>query len=111
MALSDSLSADLARKNNEPLYGTINSADVWFLLEYNGVYTRDAWGDARIPAEVKSKRDNYPNSRPLLIRQPEQINAHDRIISFFVIHAASNTPSIYQFSLTSYTDILDLDLD
>lgn len=111
MALNKGLSADLARKNNEPLYGTIKSADVWFLLEYNGVYTNDAWGDARIPSEVKNKLEHYPNSRPLLIRQPEQLNAHDRIISFFVVHAASDTPKIYYFELSSYTDVLALDID
>lgn len=111
MAISESLSADLARKNNEPLYGTIKSADVWFLLEYNGVYTNNAWEDARIPDEVKDKLDNYPNSRPLLIRQPEQLNAHDRIVTFFIVHAASETPKIYAFDLASYSDILELDID
>lgn len=109
--MAERLSADLARENNEPLYGTIKSASIWFLLEYNGVYTHQAWEDARIPDDVKAKLDNFRDSRPLLIRQPEQLNAHDRMISFFVIHAAKDIPAIYHLQLESYTDILYLDFD
>ena len=47
--MAERLSVDVARENNEPLYGTIKSAKVWLLLEYNGVYTNQAWEDARIP--------------------------------------------------------------
>ncbi|MGJ3238644.1 MAG: sucrase ferredoxin [Anaerolineae bacterium] len=104
-------SADLARVNNEPLYGTANSARIWFLLEYNGVYTRKVWDDARIPDEVKAKLDAYPDSHKLLIRQPEQVNAHDRITSFFVVDARTHTPVSYSLELSSYTDLLDIDLD
>lgn len=111
MATSKQLSSDYSREINEPLYGTIKSSDVWFLLEYNGVYTRDVWQDSRIPNEVKTKLDAYPNSRPLLIRQPEQINAHDRLVSFFVVHANHDVPKTYRFELASYNDVLDLDLD
>jgi len=109
--MAERLSANLARDNNEPLYGTIKAANVWFLLEYNGVYTNQAWEDARIPDNVKAKLDNFPDSRPLLIRQPEQLNALDRVVSFFVVHAASETPVIYHLQLESYTDILYLDFD
>lgn len=111
MANTKTLSSDFSRKINEPLYGTIKSADIWFLLEYNGVYTKDVWQDSRIPSDVKEKLDAYPNSRPLLIRQPEQVNAHDRVISFFVVHANADIPKIYLFELASYNDLLALDID
>lgn len=109
--MAERLSVDVARENNEPLYGTIKSANVWLLLEYNGVYTHQAWEDARIPDEVKAKLDNYLDGRPLLIRQPEQINEIDRIISFFVINAVGDKPAIYHLELQSYTDILDVNID
>ena len=109
--MAERLSVDVARENNEPLYGTIKAASVWLLLEYNGVYTNQAWDDARIPDEVKAKLDNFPDSRPLLIRQPEQINEIDRLISFFVVKAASDKPAIYHLKFASYDDILEIDLN
>lgn len=109
--MAERLSVDVARENNEPLYGTIKSANVWLLLEYNGVYTNDAWEDARIPDEVKAKLDDYPDSRPLLIRQPDQINEIDRIISLFVINSVADTPAIYHLELQSYSDILNVNID
>ena len=109
--MAERLSVDVARENNEPLYGTIKSASVWLLLEYNGVYTKHAWEDARIPDEVKAKLDNFPDSRPLLIRQPEQINEIDRLISLFVVDAAADKPVIYHLKFASYDDILDVDLN
>ncbi|MGB7339603.1 MAG: sucrase ferredoxin [Phototrophicaceae bacterium] len=107
----EQLSADLARQNNEPLYGTIKSSDVWLLLEYNGVYTQQAWEDARIPDAVKAKLDAFPNGHPLLIRQPDQVYAHDRLTSLFIVDAAHATPAIYHLKLQSYQDILDIDLE
>lgn len=109
--MTEHLSAELARQNNEPLYGTIKAANIWFLLEYNGVYTNQAWEDARIPDNVKAKLDDFPNSHPLLIRQPEQLNAHDPSIRFFVVDAAREKPAIYAIVLGSYTDILYYDFD
>ncbi|MEL7433430.1 MAG: sucrase ferredoxin [Chloroflexota bacterium] len=111
MAIENRTSADIARANNEPLYGTIKSADVFFLLEYNGVFTHDAWSDARIPSEVKSKLADYPNGRALLIRQPNQLQAVDRKTMLFVVHANAPKPAIYSFELQSYNDVMLLDLD
>lgn len=108
--MANQLSVDVARQNNEPLYGTIKSAKVWLLLEYNGVYTKQAWEDARIPDDVKTKLDTFPDARALLIRQPEQVHAHDRIISLFMVDATAQTPVIYHLKLQSYSDILNIDL-
>ncbi|MEM9951496.1 MAG: sucrase ferredoxin [Chloroflexota bacterium] len=109
--MAEQLSADIARQNREPLYGTIKSAEVWLLLEYNGVYTNQAWDDARIPDDVKAKLNDYPNGRALLVRQPDQINALDRKISLFVVDAVADTPAVYHIEMQSYTDVLDLDID
>lgn len=111
MASDQRMSADIARENNEPLYGTIKSADVWFLLEYNGIYTREVWDDARIPQEVIDKLKSYRNSHPLLIRQPDQINEIDGKISFFIVHGNTKQPIVYRFDLNSYKDVLNIDFD
>lgn len=104
-------SVEVSRALNEALYGTIKPANIWFLLEYNGVYTQDVWNDARIPLEVKSKLQGLKKSRALLIRQPKQINAVDRRVSLFVVNAAAEKPHYFKLMLERYEDILSLDFD
>src|SRR5688572_26368053 len=104
-------SAEVSRALNEALYGTIKPANIWFLLEYNGVYTNDAWGDARIPNEVKTKLNGMKKARPLLIRQPKQVNAVDRRVSLFVVNAAAETPHYFHLFFDDYDDILALDIE
>jgi hypothetical protein len=104
-------SAETSRALNEALYGTIKPANLWFLLEYNGVYTDDAWGDARIPIDVKAKLEGVKKSRSLLIRQPKQSNSIDRRISLFVVNAAAEAPHYFHLLLEKYEDILDLDIE
>lgn len=104
-------SAEVSRALNEALYGTIKPANIWFLLEYNGVYTNDAWGDARIPNEVKAKLNGVKKARPLLIRQPKQVNSVDRRVSLFVVNAAAEKPHYFRLYFEDYDDILALDID
>jgi hypothetical protein len=104
-------SAESSRALNEALYGTIKPANIWFLLEYNGVYTDDAWGDARIPVAVKATLEGVKKSRPLLIRQPKQANAIDRRVSLFVVNAAAENPHYFHLFLNQYEDILNLNMD
>jgi hypothetical protein len=111
MTIDSRTSREVSRALNEALYGTIKPANHWFLLEYNGIYTHEAWKDARIPVEVKEKLDNYPSGRPLLVRQPNHLHAHDRQVTFFAINAAAEIPAIYRLELDSYGDIMELDLD
>lgn len=111
MAVDTHTSSEVSRALNEPLYGTIKPSSYWFLLEYNGIYTNEAWRDARIPDAVKDKLDNYPNSHSLLIRQPGQLLAHDRQVSFFAINSVAEKPAIYLMELESYDAILDIDLE
>jgi hypothetical protein len=109
--MAEQRSADVSRALNEALYGTMKPANLWFLLEYNGVYTNEAWGDARIPEAVKAKIEGVKQSKALLIRQPRQVNAIDRRISFIVVNAAAPKPQYFRISLAQYEDILSLDFD
>lgn len=104
-------SVDVSRSLNEPLYGTVNQTDVYFLLEYNGIYTNNAWEDAQIPSELKQKLHAYPNSHAVLIRQPGQIGKHDLKVSLFVVHIGIEKPVIYPIVRESYNDLLGLDID
>jgi hypothetical protein len=109
MPIDTRLSAEVSRALNEPLYGTIKASDVYFLLEYNGNYAHDAWGEADIPAAVKEKIQTFPNSHRLLIRQPGQSGETDKQITLFIVHANTDVPRIYRINVPDYDAILALD--
>lgn len=104
-------SCEVSRAMNEPLYGTIKPADVFFLLEYNGSYEKQAWAAAEIPQAVKDKLNDYPNGHPLLIRQPGKFAEHDHVLTLFIAHANTTTPQVYRLDLRSYEDILTFDIE
>lgn len=95
----------------EQLIGTAPRADVWFLLEYPGRWANKALKESGIPDAVKAhlnaQMERIPESRLLLIKQS---NTEHAGIAFFAALPAANPPAIYRFQLTSYEDLLDLDL-
>ena len=110
MTFEGTTSVDYSRSINEPLYGSVKPFDVYFLLEYNGIYTPHVWEESNVPQAVKAKLDAYPKSKSLLIRQPAQAASLDKQISFFVVHANQETPVIYRLDLPNYEAVLELDL-
>lgn len=99
-------------QHEEPLHGTASRAEVWFLLEYNGVWGVKAFKESLIPGMVKAHLSNYlesiPASKLLLIKsRPGLIEPG---ISFFVIKATEKDQAMYKFQLNGYEDLLDLDL-
>ncbi|MDQ7035496.1 MAG: sucrase ferredoxin [Anaerolineae bacterium] len=102
---------EVSRALNEPLYGTIKASDIFFLLEYNGTYAHEAWAEADIPLAVKEKIQSYPNSHQLLMRQPGQSGESDKQMTLFVIHANSETPTIYRLDVPNYEALLAIDFD
>lgn len=105
------LSADYSRDIGEPMYGSIKPADVFFLLEYNGLFTQKAWEDAGITQDVKDKLEQYPNSKTLLIRRPARATALDRKTTLYIVDTDNLKPHWYRLDFDKYTDILDLDFD
>jgi len=105
------LSVDASNAVNEPLYATIKPAKVWFLIEYNGAFTFNAWDDAHIEQAVKDRLNNYPDSHTLLIRQPGQASFGDGRFTMYIAHAGAEEAALYKFMFRHYDDILDLDLD
>ena len=45
--------ADLARENDEPLSATASRIDHWFLIEYRGLWARDAVSGSGLSDQVK----------------------------------------------------------
>lgn len=96
----------------EQLFGTAKKTTTWLLLEYPYLWSRKAFEESNLPAQLKSYLsaflDHIPDSRLLLIKNKTAL-LQDRI-TFFVVNSAENQPRIYQFQFDSYADLEDLEL-
>ncbi len=65
--------ADLSRENDEPLAATASRIDNWFLIEYRGLWTREALPGSGLSDQVKQHlRDQVARgpARPSPLRPP-----------------------------------------
>jgi hypothetical protein len=96
----------------EPLIATTGETHYFFLLEYNGVWNDKALDKSEIPEAVKSHLKNLtkelPYSKILLIKQVHHSKEQD--IRFFVVVVKEQGSRLYRFQLSSYLELLDLDL-
>jgi hypothetical protein len=105
-------STEVSRALQEPLYGTARGdTDIYFLIEYNGGYSAEAWRDAEIPQAVKQRLISYPSSHALLIRQPLREAEEDGQLTLFIACSARQKPVMYRIQLGKYEDVLSLDFD
>jgi hypothetical protein len=110
---------------SEPLPGTAPRADVWMLLEYDGVWGEKAFDESHLPGPVKNHLSEtlrqIPNSKLLLIRQHmahRQMASESRLSGppskqgtrFFLALTHLEQPLLYDFTLKRYEDLLDLDI-
>lgn len=110
---------------NEPLPGTAPRADIWMLLEYDGVWGEKALEESQLPETVKAHlvdlRKLLPNSKLLLIRQHLAhsikrresrlaIKPSKHSIRFYIALASKNEPLLYDFKMERYEDLLELDI-
>ena len=104
---------------NEPLPGTAPRADVWMLLEFDGVWGEKAFDESLLPVRVKNHLSEtlrlIPNSKLLLIRQHmahRQMASESRLSStrFFLALTHLEQPLLYDFTLNRYEDLLDMDI-
>ena len=83
--------ADLARENDEPLSATASRIDHWFLIEYRGLWARDAVSGSGLSDQVKRHlRDQVSaatHGRLLFIRRPDR-RGDPELVAF----AASSKP-------------------
>lgn len=102
----DSLEAE------EEMFGTATTVETWFVLEYSGRWSGDAFRDSRIPDAVKPSVNGYletmPNSRLQLVKKQEQ----DRDgIKLFIARSGEKEPSLSEITLGGYEELLDRDMD
>jgi hypothetical protein len=104
--------ADLSRGNDEPLGATASRIDTWFLVEYRGLWARDALSGSGLSDEVKRHLREHVagarHSRLLFIRRPDR-RGRPELVAF----AAASRPGETRIARTEferYDDLRGLDL-
>jgi hypothetical protein len=104
--------ADLSRENDEPLAATASRIDNWFLIEYRGLWARDALTGSGLSDQVREHlRDqvrSVPHGRLLFVRRPDR-RRRPELVAF----AAASRPAATAVSCTAfeaYEDLRGLDL-
>jgi hypothetical protein len=104
--------ADISRENDEPLGATASRIDHWFLVEYRGVWARDALPGSGLTDQVKQHlRDQVaavPHGRLLFVRRPDR-----RREPTLLAYSASSRPNekeLRRTELETYEDLRRLDL-
>lgn len=104
--------SELSLQANEELPGTTPRVDVWFLLEYRGTWSDNAFITSKIPEKVKTRINDYlnstPNSRLQLIKRHDNIND---MVKFYVCVSDEIDPRLFEFDLRDYEELLSFDYD
>ena len=99
--------ADISRENDEPLAATASRIDHWFLVEYRGLWTRDALLGSGLSDQVKShlreQVASVPHGRLLFVRRPDR-RRHPRLLAF----AAASRPGETRVARTEFETYEDL---
>ena len=103
--------SELSLNAKEELFATAPRVDIWFLLEYRGAWTDKAFLDSKISEDVKKRinvnLEKIPNSRLQLIKRHD--NSSDTL-KFYVAKSDELESKLYEFDLSSYEDLIGLDL-
>lgn len=93
----------------EEMYGTATRADVWFLLEYRGHWSKSAYKDSKVPKKVKSHLNrelkSVSNSRLQLIKKQSNSDNH---LKMYIAVSKEKNPRLYEIQFDEYKDLLDL---
>ena len=104
--------ADLSRENDEPLGATASRIDHWFLIEYRGLWARDALAGSGLSDQVKTHlREQVagaPHARLLFIRRPDRRRSPD-LMAFAVASRPGGT-KITRTVFQAYDDLRGIDL-
>ena len=104
--------ADLSRENDEPLAATASRIDNWFLIEYRGLWARDAVSGSGLSDEVKHHlRDqvrSVPHARLLFVRRPDRRGLRE-LVAFTAASRPGQT-AVTRTEFDSYDELRALDL-
>jgi len=104
--------ADLSRENDEPLAATASRIDNWFLVEYRGLWARDALTGSGLSDQVKQhlldQVRSVPHGRLLFVRRPDRRGRPD-LLAFTAASRPGRT-TVTRTEFETYEDLRGLDL-
>jgi hypothetical protein len=105
--------AEVSRADEEPLGATASRVDRWLLVEYRGLWARNAVDGSILSAEVKRTlvewRRAVPNSRVLFVRRPERRRS-DGLLAFRA-DSPEEGGRVACIELDAHDDLAALELD
>ena len=104
--------ADLSRENDEPLAATASRIDNWFLVEYRGLWARDALTGSGLSDQVKQhlldQVRSVPHGRLLFVRRPDRRGRPELVALTAASRPGQTTVTRTEFE--TYEDLRGLDL-
>jgi len=105
--------SQLSLTSGEQIYGTAgNATDVWFVLEYPGVWGAKAMEESKLDDALKAHLAqavaDTPGARLQLIKRGESRNGS--ATSFFIGLSQEDVAALYRFELQDFTDLAAMDL-
>lgn len=105
--------SELSRTADEAIFGTAgNGTDVWFVLEYPGLWGAKALEESRLSPEIQTHLQQAVAATPgarlqLIKRGPEPSGER---LHFFIGLSDEAAPRLYRFGLAAFDELLNLDL-
>lgn len=103
--------SELARRFAEKTYGTASTGDVWLLIEYPYSWATKAIQDSTLSPTVKAYLNKIiktnPRAKILFIKRDR---AYREELTIFLVRCRERNPSIVRFNVSSYEQLLDLNL-
>ena len=104
--------ADLSRENDEPLGATASRIDHWFLIEYRGLWTRDALPGSGLSDQVKQHlREQVAavsHGRLLFIRRPDRRRRPELLA--FAARSIPGEESLTRLEFEAYDELRGIEL-
>jgi hypothetical protein len=104
--------SDVSLENAEPLAATASRVDHWILLEYRGLWNRDALPASGLSDQVKARLREQGAARPrtkvLFVRRTERRGRPELAVMWG--SSFERGGRLFATEIESYEDVLDLDL-
>jgi len=104
--------ADLSRESGEPLVATASRIDNWFLIEYRGLWARDALTGSGLTDQVKEHLREQVRSvshgRLLFVRRPDRRGRPELLA--FTATSRQGAATVTKTEFAAYEDLRGLDL-
>ncbi len=100
--------AEISRESAEPLTATASRVDNWILVEYRGLWSRDALAGSGLSDQARAALQEQaarPRTKVLFIRRRERRDS----LAVFLGRTAEQGSALRRIELASYEDLADVD--